>query len=149
MFWPSHSIARGRRATSQRASRRLGAIETFLVGPKMSHIGPVPPRRHSLTAPKALSARQRELHHHSRQAKKHSHSPTSNLWRHGIACNAHADRLTHSEGSCIGATHATPRLMGRALDSWGLPARGGPLKYAFRHSLKSEPSGLIACAIAA
>jgi hypothetical protein len=62
-----------------------------------------------LTVPNAFSARQRELHHHSRQVKKHSHSPICHLWRHGSFGDAFAHRTKPGEGSALGATHATPR----------------------------------------
>jgi hypothetical protein len=72
-----------------------------------------------------LSTRQRDLHHHSRQGKQHSHSPIYGLWRHGIVCDIDAHRMRRGEGFLPGATHATPSPVSRALGSWGFPARSG------------------------
>jgi hypothetical protein len=101
-----------------------------------------------LILPNSSSSRQRKLHHHSRQAEKHSHSPIYDLWRHGMVGDALAHRMRRGEGSQSGATHATPRPVRRALCPWSLPARSGASSTLLFHSGRAL-TGLIFCAIAA
>jgi hypothetical protein len=108
----------------------------------------VPSSPFLLALPNASSTRQWKLHHHRRQVMEHSHSPIYHLWRHGMSCDTKAHRTRRGEGSEVGATHATPRPVRRALGSWGLPARSGALSMLLLHP-KCSLTGLIFCAVAA
>jgi hypothetical protein len=101
-----------------------------------------------LALPNPSSTRQWKLHHHRRQVMEHSHSPIYHLWRHGMSCDTKAHRTRRGEGSEVGATHATPRPVRRALGSWSLPARSGALSMLLLHP-KCSLTGLIFCAVAA